>query len=77
MSSWRTFRCSARRGAIFRRSNGSPHPSTALDGNELGAIQLFDKKEGDFTDDDEAVIVHLAQMASAAIERARLYQEPG
>jgi hypothetical protein len=49
---------------------------TALDGGELGAIQLFDKKDGGFTGNDEAVIVHLAQMASAAVERARLYQEP-
>jgi hypothetical protein len=48
---------------------------TALDGRELGAIQLFDKQDGGFTDDDEAALVHLAQMASAAVERARLYQE--
>lgn len=48
---------------------------TALDGGELGAIQLFDK-DGGFTGDDEAVLVHLAQMTSAAVERARLYQEP-
>ena len=49
----------------------------ALDGSELGAIQLFDKQDGAFTGDDEAVLVHLAQMASAAIERTRLYDEPG
>lgn len=48
---------------------------TALDGSELGAIQLFDKQDGGFTRDDEAALVHLAQMASAAVERARLYQE--
>ena len=50
---------------------------TALDGTELGAIQLFDKQHGAFTADDEAALVHLAQMASAAVERARLYQERG
>ena len=50
---------------------------TALDGDELGAIQLFDKNEGSFTADDEAALVHLAQMASAAVERARLYQARG
>ena len=49
----------------------------ALDGSELGAIQLFDKQEGAFTEGDEAALVHLAQMASAAVERARLYQERG
>jgi Phosphoserine phosphatase RsbU, N-terminal domain/GAF domain len=48
---------------------------TALDGSELGAIQLFDKQDGGFTEDDEAALVHLAQMASAAVERAQLYQE--
>jgi hypothetical protein len=48
---------------------------TALDGSELGAIQLFDKQGGRFTVDDEAALVHLAQMTSAAVERARLYQE--
>ena len=48
---------------------------TALDGSELGAIQLFDKQDGAFTGDDEAVLVHLAQMTSAAVERTRLYQE--
>jgi Phosphoserine phosphatase RsbU, N-terminal domain/GAF domain len=48
---------------------------TALDGSELGAIQLFDKHGAGFTRDDEAVLVHLAQMTSAAVERARLYNE--
>ena len=48
---------------------------TALDGSELGAIQLFDKRGGDFTGDDEATLVHLAQMASAAVDRARLYRD--
>ena len=47
---------------------------TTLDGRELGAVQLFDKDEGNFTEDEEAALVHLAQMAAAAIERARLYQ---
>jgi GAF domain/Phosphoserine phosphatase RsbU, N-terminal domain len=50
---------------------------TALDGRDLGAIQLFDKQDGAFTGDDEAVLVHLAQMASAAIERTRLYHGSG
>jgi Phosphoserine phosphatase RsbU, N-terminal domain/GAF domain len=50
---------------------------TALDGTELGAIQLFDKQDGPFTPEDEAALVHLAQMASAAVERARLYHERG
>ncbi len=47
---------------------------STLDGSELGAIQLFDKEAGAFTGDDEAVLLHLAQMASAAVERTRLYE---
>jgi hypothetical protein len=49
---------------------------TALDGSELGAIQLFDKHDGAFTGEDEAALVHLAQTASAAVDRARLYRGP-
>jgi hypothetical protein len=47
---------------------------TTLDGRELGAIVALDKHEGDFTETDEAVLAHLAQMASAALERGRLYE---
>ena len=50
----------------------------ALDGSELGAIQLFDKQGGgSFNGDDEAALIHLAQMASAAVERARPYRDRG
>jgi hypothetical protein len=49
-------------------------PLIALDGHELGAIQLLNKSEGDFTELDELVLVHVAQMASAAVERTQLYQ---
>jgi Phosphoserine phosphatase RsbU, N-terminal domain len=46
----------------------------ALDGRELGLIQAFDKQEGDFSELDEAILVQLAQMAAAAVERAQLYE---
>ena len=66
----------------FRRSGGDrplrgwlAASLTALDGSEIGAIQLFDSHDGDFTQDDQATLVQLAQMAAAAVERARLYQE--
>jgi Phosphoserine phosphatase RsbU, N-terminal domain len=48
-------------------------PLTALDGRELGSILLFGPREGDFSDLDEAILAQLAQMASAAIERAQVY----
>ena len=78
-------RRAARSPASVLRSRPSDRPLrgwlaaslTALDGSELGAIQLFDKQGGGFTVDDEAALVHLAQMASAAVERARLYHERG
>jgi hypothetical protein len=67
--------------APFRQSTGRRElrgwlgaSLTALDGSELGAIQLFDERAGRFTDDDEAALVHIAQTASAAVERAGLYQ---
>ena len=49
-------------------------PLTALDAREFGSIHLLDKVDGDFTELDEAVLVHLAQMTAAALERARHYQ---
>jgi GAF domain-containing protein len=49
-------------------------PLAALDGRRLGLLQLVDKHDGDFTDADEAVAVHLADMAAAALERAELYR---
>lgn len=47
---------------------------TALDGRRLGLIQVFDRQAGDFSELDEAVVMHLAHMASAAVERAELYK---
>jgi hypothetical protein len=45
-----------------------------LDGHGFGSIHLLDKLDGDFSELDEAVLVHLAQMAAAALERAHHYQ---
>jgi hypothetical protein len=47
---------------------------TALDGSEMGAVQVFDKATGIFTEEDAAALVHLAQIASAAVERVQLYR---
>lgn len=49
-------------------------PLVGHDGGNIGLIQLSDKDDGgDFTEDDEAVLVQLARTASVAIENARLY----
>lgn len=47
---------------------------TTLDGRHLGLIHAFDKQTGDFSELDEAILVQLAQMASATVERAQLYR---
>ena len=49
-------------------------PLTGRDGTNLGVIYLSDRYDGDFTSDDEAVLVQLAQMASIAIENT-IYAE--
>lgn len=49
-------------------------PLLGRDGHNIGLIQLSDKYEGEFTEADEAILVQLAQMASVAVENARLYE---
>ncbi|HEY9735205.1 MAG TPA: PAS domain S-box protein [Trichocoleus sp.] len=49
-------------------------PLVGRDGKNLGLIQLSDKLDGEFTSADESILVQLAQMASVAIENARLYK---
>jgi hypothetical protein len=46
---------------------------TALDGSELGFLQLLAEPGADFTELDAALVVQLAQMTSAALERATHY----
>lgn len=48
---------------------------TALDGTQIGALQAFDKHASTFGKEDEAALVHLAQMVSATVERMRLYRQ--
>lgn len=42
-------------------------------GNNIGLIQVSDKFEGDFTQEDEAILVQLASIAATGFENARLY----
>ena len=48
---------------------------SAPGGEDVGLIQAFDKREGEFTHLDEEVLVQLAQMAAAAVERAQRYAQ--
>jgi signal transduction histidine kinase/ActR/RegA family two-component response regulator len=49
-------------------------PLVGRDGQNIGLLQLSDKYEGEFTEADESILVQLAQMASVAVENARLYE---
>ena len=50
-------------------------PLVGRAGNNLGLIQLSDKYEGEFDENDEAILIQLAAMASAAIENAHRYRD--
>jgi signal transduction histidine kinase/DNA-binding response OmpR family regulator len=50
-------------------------PLTGRDGTSLGVIYLSEPGGGAFTDDDEAVLIHVAHMASIAIENTLYAQE--
>ncbi len=67
----------ARHGVARRGPNGAPPgprlvtPLVARDGSSLGLIELWDKS-GEFTPNDEAIVIQLAQMAANAIETLEL-----
>jgi serine phosphatase RsbU (regulator of sigma subunit) len=50
-------------------------PLTALDGSNRGLVWLADKDEGEFTAEDEALLVQLVQLASVAIRNTQLLAE--
>jgi PAS domain S-box-containing protein len=50
-------------------------PLVGRNGRNLGLIQLSDRYEGDFTADDETILLQLARLAAVAIENARLMAE--
>jgi GAF domain-containing protein len=49
-------------------------PLLSLAGSEIGALEIT-KPGGETTDLDEAILLHIAQMTAATIERARLYRQ--
>lgn len=48
-------------------------PILTLDGHEIGGLEVL-KVASPLSELDEAVLVHVAQMTAAAMERARLYE---
>ncbi len=69
---WRGFGSEAERHPPLRGWLAAP--LTDRDGHTCGLIQLSDRWEGEFTADDESILVQLARLASVAIENARLYE---
>jgi signal transduction histidine kinase len=49
-------------------------PLVGRNGRTLGVIQLWGKKDGKFSEGDQAILTQLAQMCSVALENARLYK---
>jgi PAS domain S-box-containing protein len=52
-------------------------PLTGRNGENVGVLQLSDKYEGEFTQQDEYVAIELAHLASAAVQNSRLLEEIG
>ena len=50
-------------------------PLTGRNGKNIGLLQMSDKYEGEFTQQDEYVAMELAHLASTAIENARLLEQ--
>ena len=75
----RVTRAEAERQPSLREAGAGGWLATPLVGRNtqrLGIIQLLDKLSADdFTSDDEALLFQLAQVATVAIENARLYEE--
>jgi PAS domain S-box-containing protein len=58
------------------RSNGwLAVPLLGRGNTNMGLIQLADKTDGEFTADDEAILVQLSRLAAIAIENAKFYDE--
>jgi PAS domain S-box-containing protein len=67
-------------GPVRRASDATRYgwlaaPLLTRDGRNLGLIQLSQKLTGEFSPDDEAILVQLTHMASVAIDNVRLYRE--
>ncbi len=67
-------------GPVRRATDATIHgwlaaPLLTRDGRNLGLIQLSHKLNGEFSPDDEAILVQLTHMASVAIDNVHLYRE--
>src|SRR5947209_583812 len=59
----------------FRTRNMITVPLQSTDGQPVGVMQVCNKREGDFDEDDLQVLEILAVIAASAIETARLHEQ--
>src|SRR5205807_7861277 len=57
------------------KGGGLAAPLLTREGRNLGLIQLSRKINGEFSEDDEFILVQLTHMASVAVDNVRLYRE--
>lgn len=50
-------------------------PLIGRDGVNLGIVQFSEKRDGEFSEIDEAILLQLSQVAAVALENAQLYNE--
>lgn len=50
-------------------------PLLTRDGRNLGVIQVIEKVDGRFSEEDSSILAQLAHMASVAVDNVRLYRE--
>ncbi len=67
--------CEAVSGFAASAAGSIKAPLTGVDGQPSGTITVFGKDDGDFSDGDRAIVAQLAQVASATVERVRLYEQ--
>lgn len=66
-----------RRCGFVERTDGPPMrgwlaaPLVGADGSTLGVVQLTDKYQGDFSEEDEAILVQLIQFAESVVQLHR------
>lgn len=70
---WRGFGSHADKHPVLR--GWLAIPLMGRNGKNIGLLQLSDKYEGEFTQQDEYVALELAQLASIAIENSQLLEE--
>lgn len=59
----------------YRTRNILCAPLKARNNEIIGAVQLLNKKDGDFTSDDLTLLEAITSQASAALQNARLFEE--